>query len=278
MILRNMDAADIPVGLRLCRHAQWNQVARDWEMFLKMSPNGCRVAQLDTVVGTVATVRYQDHFSWIAMVLVDPEFQRMGIGMHLLLESLDILKNEETIKLDASLPGRQLYLKLNFVDEYSLSRMIRPIDQHSSGSSRAEVLHKTDFDELIKMDARVFGADRRDLLEWLFEGASHLAFVIKEFGEVRGYCFGRIGEHYVHIGPVVASRAELASELVLAALNNCIGQSVLIDIPHFDSDWMKWLESIGFEEQRPFYRMYLGTNRFAGIPEHQFAILGPEFG
>jgi hypothetical protein len=44
------------------------------------------------------------------------------------------------------------------------------------------------------------------------------------------------------------------------------------------AEWLQWLAAIGFIEQRPFTRMYRGVNRFPGVPEKQFAILGPEFG
>jgi len=275
---RMMSSGDIPGALILCRHAQWNQVARDWEMFLRLSPEGCRIAEMETIIGTVTTVRYQNHFSWIGMILVDPAYQRRGIGMQLLRESLEILKDEETVKLDASLAGRQLYLKLNFVDEYTLSRMIINPVRSILKKSLVRVIRKNEVVKLFDLDNKIFGANRQPLLEWLIDGAPQLAFMIEDKVEILGYCFGRKGENYMHMGPVVAINVELAKDLVLAALNNCIGQAVAIDIPHFDLSWKEWLESIGFEEQRPFYRMYLGSNHFPGVPENQFAILGPEFG
>ena len=35
---RQMESADIPAGLSLCRAAGWNQLSRDWELFLRLSP------------------------------------------------------------------------------------------------------------------------------------------------------------------------------------------------------------------------------------------------
>src|SRR5688500_8130194 len=101
ILYRPMVEGDVPAGLYLCRAAGWNQTADDWELFLKLSPDGCRVAVDDRgkVRGTVATVRYEDRFSWIGMVLVDPAMQRQGIGIQLLRESLQVLSEEETIKL-----------------------------------------------------------------------------------------------------------------------------------------------------------------------------------
>jgi GNAT superfamily N-acetyltransferase len=279
ILYRTMEPDDIAAGLSLCRAAGWNQLARDWEIFLLLGPDDCLVAtQEEKVVGTVTTLRYQNFFSWVGMVLVDPAFQRQGIGLQLLKEALQILRNEETIKLDATPAGREVYLKLNFVDEYRLSRMLRMPSEEKLEVHSARVLHKDDLNEVAKFDRDIFGADRRPLLEWMWEGAPQYAFIIKEKNEVQGYCLGRHGHQFAQIGPVVAKSFTIAKGLVSAALNNNMGSPIILDPLHFDLEWMKWLTSIGFTQRRPFTRMYRGSNRFPGVPEKQFAIMGPEFG
>ena len=276
---RNMNAADVNAGLSLCRSAKWNQLARDWELFLQLSPNGCRVALLkEQVVGTVTTISYQHFFSWIGMVLVDPEQRRKGIGLQLLNEALNILEKEETVKLDATPAGREVYLKLNFVDEYPLSRMNAIVDEKKLTHSDAQLLVESDLNDVAIFDTEIFGADRKILLQWLLKGAPQLAFIIKENDNVKGYCLGRHGYNYTQIGPVVADNIDIATDLVSAALHNCIGEPVIIDISHFDKNWMMWLIDLGFVEQRSFMRMYRGSNNFRTITRKQFAITGPEFG
>lgn len=278
MILRNMEEADIPMGLRLCRHAQWNQVARDWELFLKLSPDGCRVAVEDKVIGTVTTLNYENRFSWISMVLVDPEFQRKGVGTTLLYEALDLLQHQETIKLDASPTGRNLYARLNFIEEYPLCRMTRKEVDGQLKTHSARPITQNDLVRIGQYDSTIFGSNRHHLLQWLWEGAKQFGFISEVENEILGFCMGRKGEHYFHIGPVVSEYSETAKDLVTAVLNHSIGHPVMLDISLFDLKWKEWLISLGFEEQRPFYRMYRGLNRFPGIPEKQFAIAGPEFG
>jgi GNAT superfamily N-acetyltransferase len=277
-----MVAGDIPAGLSLCRSAGWNQTRRDWELFLQLSPRECRVAVDDhgEVVGTVATVRYDDHFSWIGMVLVDPSMQRQGIGIQLLRESLWILSEEDTVKLDATPAGRTIYLQLDFEDEYRLSRM-----QLSSGGASRELPHSSayliqrpDIPAILEKDHKVFGADRRRVLEWLFEGGKQFAFQIERDGNIQGYCFGRTGQDFVEIGPIISDRLDDAIALVSSALQNAKGSSVVIDVPHHSPEWIQWLTSAGFEEQRPLIRMFRGTNKHPGLPEKQFAIVGPELG
>ena len=231
------------------------------------------------VVGTVTTVRYQDHFSWIGMVLVDPVFRKMGIGRHLLNESLQILEAERTVKLDATPAGREIYLKLDFVDEYPLSRMLcMEISGEKLPPSKARTVRAEDFSRILEFDYRVFGADRKEVLEWSWKNSPTVAFITEDGNAITGFCFGRPGHNYTHIGPVIAKDIEQAIQLVSAALHCCLQHPVIIDSAHHSPAWMAWLSSIGFVEQRPFIRMYKGTNDWPGLPEKQFAILGPEFG
>jgi GNAT superfamily N-acetyltransferase len=276
---RSMKPDDIDSGLKLCREARWNQLERDWKFFLQLSPDGCCVAISDgKIAGTVTTVCYQQNFSWIGMVLVDVSCRRQGIGMQLLQEALQILSEEETVKLDATPAGREVYLKLNFVEEYRLSRMMAIVEVATLHHSTARPAHRNDLNALAAFDSKIFGANRQRLLAWIWEGAPQYAFIKEDQNEIQGYCMGRQGYHFTHIGPIIANDKKIAKELISAALKNCAGARVILDALHFDPEWLLWLQAIGFVEQRPFIRMFRGSNRFPGIPEKQFAILGPEFG
>jgi GNAT superfamily N-acetyltransferase len=281
ILYRPMVAGDIPAGLSLCRAAGWNQTVRDWELFLYLSPDGCRVAVDDDgrVVGTVATVRYEDRFSWIGMVLVEPSKQRQGIGIQLLRESLQILDSEDTVKLDATPAGRPIYLQLDFVDEYRISRMqLKEFASDHLQAKGARLIQKRDLTGILQLDREIFGASRKQVVEWLHDGGKQFAFMVDGANGIQGYCFGRAGHNFMHIGPVIAHDVNAAIAVVSAALRNCHGTPVVIDALHHSREWIAWLSIIGFEEQRPLIRMFRGTNTYGGIPEKQFAILGPEFG
>jgi len=276
-----MVAGDIPAGLSLCRSAGWNQTAEDWRLFLKLSPAGCYVAVDDEghVRGTVATVRYGDRFSWIGMVLVDPTRQRQGIGIQLLRESLHVLREEETIKLDATPAGRHIYVQLDFQDEYRISRMeARNIPMEKVNDEDTRQILSADIPSLLPTDRVVFGADRKPVLEDILQRSPDLAYVAVAEGGMKGYCFGRTGHNFNHIGPVIADDFETAKRVVSAALRRCNGRPVVIDALLHTPEWIAWLSSLGFVEQRPLIRMYRGSNASPGVPKKQFAILGPEFG
>lgn len=284
--VRVMTAEDIPAGLALCRLARWNQIQRDWELFLQLSPSHCRVAvKGEHVVGTVTTVSYENIFSqalfsWIGMVLVDPAERRQGIGTQLLNEAIYLLADCPLIGLDATPVGREVYVKLGFADECQLSRMEMTVESSfgrgESNSTRRMI--DADWPQVLELDRAVFGADRSQVLRWMFAGAPAFAHVAECEARIVGFVFGRHGFNFEHIGPVVAEDLQVAKQLVMAGLVGQAGKSFLIDATHHEADWLRWLESIGFKQQRPFIRMFRGDAQRPGTPEKQFAILGPEFG
>jgi GNAT superfamily N-acetyltransferase len=278
---RDMTPADIAAGLGLTRAARWNQTERDWGLFLRLSPEGCRVAVVDErVIGTVATARYEDRFAWIGMVLVDQAERGQGIGARLMAEALDVLKNMPSIRLDATPAGHAVYQKLDFVEEYRLNRMETVVAsegltlQHNS----ARPMTEDDLPAVAVFDRQVFGADRRLTLGWMFDGAPEYAWVIEERGQIAGYTFGRRGFNFESLGPIIAHDQQTARRLVSACLNRQAGKPFIIDASHYETGWRSWLESIGFREQRPFIRMFYRDNPYPGLPPKQFGVLGPEFG
>src|SRR5215813_13986469 len=109
MRLRTMTKTDIPAGMRLKDVSGWNQTEHDWHRFLNASPSGCFVAEANgEVIGTAATISYEDKFAWIGMVLVDPGHRGKGIGTHLLERAVKYLDTAKTptVKLDATPLGK----------------------------------------------------------------------------------------------------------------------------------------------------------------------------
>jgi predicted N-acetyltransferase YhbS len=280
MLIRDMTPCDIEAGLRLCRASRWNQLETDWSLFLKLSPAGCRVAEKEgRVVGTVATLRYQDRFSWLAMVVVDPEERRAGIGTRLLCEGLSLLDDERCIRLDATAAGRQLYMQHGFVDEHPIARFTTVINpaQIAAPTGNVRPIREQDLPAVFGHDREIFGADREPVLRSLFARSPECGWVAVT-SDIQGYCFGRPGFLHQQLGPIVARDESVARELVSQSLMHKGGQRFGIDAPQQRASWIEWLKSIGFVEERSFVRMYRGENRYPGHPESVFAVVGPEFG
>jgi ribosomal protein S18 acetylase RimI-like enzyme len=285
---REMVAEDIPAGLALCRASGWNQVERDWRRFLETQPGGAIVAERDSrVIGTVATIRYGKRFAWVAMVLVDPAERGRGVGRALLNRGLALLDDVDTARLDATPAGEPLSKTLGFVEDSRLSRLelvpgearmaIAP-DPLSGALVTIRPLVSSDWDEIAAFDTRVFGAERRAMLEWLWAGAPQYAWVARAGARLVGYVLGRSGHLFEHLGPVIADDAGTAARLLTACLPSRTDRAFVVDAPLDQVEWRRFLADSGFAEQRPFFRMSRGLPAPAGLAGNLFASIGPEFG
>ena len=110
---------------------------------------------------------------------------------------------------------------------------------------------------MLARDREVFGADRGPVLRWALASAPDLAWADTGGG---AYCFGRHGDHSDHVGPVVAEDRESALALVRACLSLPRRRPLILDA-RVEPAWLAALGALGFREQRPFTRMYLGDAR-----------------
>jgi predicted N-acetyltransferase YhbS len=282
MIIREMTAADIAAGLRLCRASKWNQIENDWRHFLTAAPHGALAAvENNQVIGTVATLPYGP-FAWISMVLVDPASRRRGIGTELLERGLALIADPVVARLDATPAGEPLYRRLGFAGEYALTRWFRDAPGSAasgfSGTLTVRLLAAEDWPAIRSMDERVFGASRVGLLSRLAREAPEYAWIAARDGRVRGYLFGRHGQVREHLGPLVADAVETAAALLGACLDAHADRAVFLDAPDDQHAWRALLVERGFAAERSFLRMHRGPLTTPGDPSFVYAITGPEFG
>jgi hypothetical protein len=188
------------------------------------------------------------------------------------------------VRLDATPAGEPLYRRYGFVPEYDLTRARVTVAaerfRHSRDTVRAWVhpIGPGDLSEIFAKDREVFGADRSALLTSFYARAPELAWTARDEASLLGHCFGRPGYRYGQLGPIVAESASVAIDLVSHCLSGQAEHTLVVDSPRLAPQWAEWLESVGFEMERPFLRMRRGENRYPGIPDRQFGIAGPEFG
>ena len=263
-------------------------------MLLRQAPAGSFAAITNgRIVGTAIGIDY-GAFGWIAMMLVDPAHRGQGLGRSLLEAAMAALPSDRPIRLDATPMGRPLYQRHGFEDEAMLTRHLLSghlLSGHllSASSSRDEsspVRRLTAADLMVVSDEDhdVFGGSRKTILEWALRSAPHYGLVARGDAGLAHYCLGREGRLFDQIGPVVAGDDGIAAALVNAALASARGRPVVVDA--FDSHhvFATSLRTLGFQAQRPLYRMCRRAGcaaASAGMGKRpalvEFAILGPEF-
>jgi GNAT superfamily N-acetyltransferase len=280
--LRKMVLSDMDSLMKLKDAEGWNQLEKDWALLISYRESINLVAVLDDhIVGTITAINYDNTVAWIGMMLVDRDYRGRGISKLLLLDAIDKLNKCRSIKLDATPAGRPVYLKLGFIDEYTLYRMTNPSVSKISLNDdpyKTEQIKSADIPEVCAFDKKVFGAGRTELIKHLYESYPELAWLIKENNSIAGFCLGRRGQNYTQIGPVYASSSNGVKALIQSATNQLTGLEVVVDICADKSEMKGWLEACGFISQRLFERMYLRNNPHPGIIESQYLISGPELG
>jgi len=284
MRIRVMTKQDIPAGLRLNTLSGWNQTSADWERFLASSPQGCFVMEDgNKVVGTAATICYENRFAWIGMVLVDPEYRKQGIGTQLLNKTIEHLDHAtiSTIKLDATPLGKPLYTKLGFISEFEIERWIlkRPPGAISTiPSTPPAPLTEDQQQEIFTLDRKCFGADRSFLLRSLCDEAPELAITAWQDGMPQCFAYGRHGLFADHVGPCMATSRVAAEKLLSEFLARSSRDILIVDCIKSNPGVVESLAALGFAPSRPLTRMVRGPNAYPGRPDSLWAILGPEFG
>ena len=279
IVVRLLGDADIPAALRLKELARWNQTEDDWRRLIQLEPRGCFCATAaGRVIATTTTIRYGCELAWIGMVLVDPDYRRRGIATQLMQEALDYLGQVgvAAVKLDATPEGRPVYEKLGFAVESLIERW-----EGVAGSfvSTCATLDAATLREALDIDGRAFGADRSSLIELLIDEACTAPLVVREpGGPVKGYALARSGTAAAYVGPLVASAADVAIDLLDGMLSQLSGQRVYIDLNTDFGTGRDILAARGFVKQRDLIRMSHGEKSAAGCSASVFAIAGPEFG
>ena len=278
--IRQMTSEDVATGMRFKTLAGWNQVEGDWQRFLALSPRGCFVAEIGgEPAGTVVTVTFDGVCGWVAMVLVPPERRRQGIGTAMLRHGIAHLQSTgvDTIKLDATPMGRQVYVPLGFRDEYELERR-EGVGKACGWTSVREMRH-TDLAEVFAFDTPRFGVCREGLLRYLYRDSGGLCGVYRGEGSaVQGFVMVRPGSNAFQIGPLAAVHERAGRSLFCWALDRLAGEPVFFDVPLENPHGTGLAEEFGFSVQRGFTRMFLGKDPYGGFPRQVYATSGPEKG
>jgi GNAT superfamily N-acetyltransferase len=286
--IRLLTENDVEGALALSASCGWNQRAAEWHMMLQIAPSGTFTAATpDGIVGTAIGIDY-GNFGWIAMMLVNPAYRSRGLGARLLEAAMGAIPRDMPIRLDATPLGRPLYERYGFVLESSLTRHVRPAGESQRPVRRGTVrpLVESDLPAIMQTDERISGAHRHGALRWAFGDAPRYAWIGMNnlegtSGGLAGYCLGRGGRLFDHLGPIVADTPVSAAGLAAAAIGESGKCSVVIDAHDMHDEFVTWLRGARFEPQRPLYRM---CRPGAAPPQArhadtliEFAIMGPEF-
>jgi len=270
--------AQLAACLALSQAAHWNQNAADWRLMLGIG-RGWGITLDDGTLAASTVVLPYGGFAWISMVLVLPQHRRRGYASRLLGTALaDLQRRALTPILDATPAGREVYVQAGFRDTWGFRRFqlqeFRSVPEPAPG---VRPLRESDWEALLALDAKAFGASRERLLRALALRLPQAALVAEERGALAGFLLGRDGREARQLGPMVA-RTSAAARALLAAALAAVRAPLYLDVVDREPGITAWLESLGFAFQRPFTRMVHGAPAAPGEAGLVFCPAGPELG
>jgi ribosomal protein S18 acetylase RimI-like enzyme len=256
--VRPMTAADLALGLRLSEQAGWNQTEADWRRALDLEPDGCFVAEWDGVPAGTATTCLLGRVGWVALVLVDQDQRRHGIGRALLEHALADLdaRGAASVRLDATPLGRPLYERLGFAAQFRLLRFEGVLPPASGLVPEIVPVPARRWGELVELDRTVTRTDRRKLLLRLFaERPDEVRAVQGRDGGFLGLMTARPGRRAVQLGPCLG---EAGAPLLAEACRRHGGRMVYLDVPEDNAAAVRLVGELGMRVQRHLTRMGRG--------------------
>ncbi len=270
-------------AMALSRAANWNQNETDWRMMLRLGKGFGLSAADGSFVASIVVLPYEDKFAWMSMVLVAPEFRRLGYASLLLRRAIAYLQARRlTPLLDATPAGHEVYLQEGLRDTWSFQRYSLPEARPVSGwqdmsGLKLRQLADDDWPQILAMDLPAFGASREPLLRALAARLPDAALVAERGDKICGYLLGRDGREARQLGPLVAADLPAAQALLSHALER-VAAPLYIDIVDRHTSLRSWALMRGFAVQRPFTRMVHGAGRAPGNNETVMLVAGPELG
>jgi GNAT superfamily N-acetyltransferase len=270
-------------AMALSRAANWNQNEADWRMMLRLGRGFGLSATDGSLVASIVVLPYGDEFAWMSMVLVAPEFRRLGYASRMLRRALAHLQSRGLAAvLDATPAGHEVYLQEGLRDTWSFQRYSLPETRLVCGSQdvsglKLRQLADGDWPQILAMDLPAFGANRESLLRALAARLPEAALVAQRGEKTCGYLLGRDGREARQLGPLVAADLPTAQALLSHALDR-VPAPLYIDIVDRHTNLRRWALMQGFSVQRPFTRMVHGAERAPGKNESVMLVAGPELG
>jgi len=252
----------------------------DWERFLITSPRGCFVMEdSNNVVGTAATICYENRFAWIGMVLVDPEYRKQELELtpeqnNRASRSLKHFHNQARCYSTR----KPLYTKLGFISEFEIERwtLKRPATIPTIRRHYQQPLTECQESELFRLDRELFGADRSFLLRSLCKQAPELAMTIWQDGmphllpsDVTAYLPTTRTMH--------GDQPAALDQLLRGFLARSSRETLIVDCIKSNPGAVESLAALGFAFSRPLTRM-VRVRTPTRPARFLWAILGPEFG
>jgi GNAT superfamily N-acetyltransferase len=256
--------ADWPTIQGWCADEGWNPGDHDGPCFLAQDPEGFFVGRIaGEPVSAVSVVNYGEHFSFLGLYLVKPEFRGRGHGLATWKAALP-RAGARTVGLDGVVAQQDNYRKSGFEDAHRTIRFVGDLTSDGSGPAAAVPLAQAGLTEITDYDALCFPASRPVFLREWFAAPGHIGRALIVDDRLVGYGVLRPSHDGHRIGPLFADSrvyAEVILDALIAGTGKPSAARIVIDVPETNREALAMVGELGLEPTFEVARMYTGPVR-----------------
>jgi len=245
----------IPVELAL--RENWNPGLNDHEFLPRADINGFFVAHSDqNVIGTIASVNYQNNLSFIGLHIVLPEFRNKGIGEKLLSVAMD-KAGKNNIGTNCFENQTGFYEKAGFKPAFKILQFQGTCNGKYNMDSDIISPLMMDFELLYEYDRKIFPYERKVFTSmWINQPKS---MVLGKYvdDQYKGYGLFVPCRNGYRISPLVSDDPETAVE-ILTALTSHFPKEMpfFLDVPERNKQAVLLAERLNLKKINEIVRMY----------------------
>ena len=232
--VRSMTAGDLEFAQALTDGEGWGNSARDWKRLHSLDVG--LIAEVEGVAAGICTANDYGELGNIGNFVVAPTQRDHGTGRPLVEAALERLAECRAVRVHALMSSAGFYRACGFVAEgmsthFRLSPEMHELVPFEVGDAEVESA-RSDWDELLALDARQFGGDRSRLLNTLADAVPEAAFAVEG-----GYILAKGEDTLYELGPWVVESGcqgwQRLLEAAMAALPRGATLEILVPSPNF---------------------------------------------
>jgi GNAT superfamily N-acetyltransferase len=250
-----MRADEMSVAIDWAANEGWNPGRDDARCFRAADAGGFFVGEWQgEPVATISAVAYDEHFGFIGLYIVRPDFRGKGLGLRIWQHAMAYL-GKRNIGLDGVVAQQPNYRKSGFQLAHRNIRF-QGVAHATAQSATLANLQTIPIDQVTAYDRQWFPAPRTDFLRaWIGQPAAVALASIRD-GAIHGYGVLRVCRQGRKIGPLFADDEQTAEQLLNALLARCPGEIVSLDVPESNAASVALAERHGMASSFETARMY----------------------
>lgn len=230
-----IELQDLKQVMSLVKNEKWRGYSvDDLALVMRISPDICfKLVCDDQLVGAIFALAVPK-VAYVSFFLIHQDHRRFQLAMALgqrCLSGAD--KVSDAIVLYGNKRAVSAYMRIGFRPKHWVTRFrITPRDSEviaSPGLSNVEIVS---VDQVLELDKACYRTDRSELLSSLslYKGSRYYGYRAKNTRGISGYAFVRKCFSYNIVGPLVATSAEVASELLFRILADTSSRTAWLDV------------------------------------------------